>query len=761
MKTALSEVSERPPDPIGPMSPVNSSSSGSGSDSESDTDSSSEDSDTGNLPAPASVPARPASPPEPAPTSPKHEEEPKPPPRWNLGSYLDQDGAKTSPAPNLTLPKSADSRKKATEESDCSDSTKELDIVVLEALAKPDPMLSSLSDSENSSSELVNKRTKRFSVHNSSDSDSEIKSDRTKKKGPMNRASPRKKSLSSHSEDESSDVEVSRKKDDKASNRKKPGRPKKVKSGSENEVPTKRRGRPPTKTSGSENDSKVRKRGRPLKSKVPSPSSSEDEDNVEKHIPPRLLKRDSSLSDESPVRSHSTNLESKTTPKKPIKHPKSVTPRSEDDRKKSVGRPKKHLQSDDDEWGKQNIKKKQKLKERSSDTSTTREKDSPKKDQKRKGKNNLNIKSVANLDTTTDSESDQDIPSTFQTKPLARVPPNPRRQKSRRSSSSGSEKSRMKSSDSERSSISRPAIKPESPVKVEAENKPVQDKKKNDTLRKLFTPKRDSEGGKGGGKGGAKGGKGGKGKGGVIIVEGDYERHSSSVEDEVLPTAPITYNPLLSPIPNNPGQDLEKSSTSRLNFQELDQHEQVKIMCKIDLSRLSFIPTKRRSEEMRSRSELSDTRQKEFSRKEEPKEESDRTEEKKSKWDNLKKDDFVKHKIKGHKRKRHASGGSVSSVPGSTTHRRKEHRSKDSHKSKRRKAEAEVQSAAVKSEDPAPTNHERDPPKVKVEPEATQSEGVERRTYYSYFEKVDDDRSDDEGRLVILFIFCYIFMACI
>lgn len=87
----------------------------------------------------------------------------------------------------------------------------------------------------------------------------------------------------------------------------------------------------------------------------------------------------------------------------------------------------------------------------------------------------------------------------------------------------------------------------ESPVKVDPEGKSVQDKKKSDTLRKLFTPKRDTEGGKGGG---GKGGKGGKGKGGVnvIILDGDHERSSSSLEDEVAPA--VSSNPVvLSQIP--------------------------------------------------------------------------------------------------------------------------------------------------------------------------------------------------------------------
>lgn len=70
--------------------------------------------------------------------------------------------------------------------------------------------------------------------------------------------------------------------------------------------------------------------------------------------------------------------------------------------------------------------------------------------------------------------------------------------------------------------------KEESPPKLDVELK-NRDKKKNDTLRRLFRPLRDNEGGGKGGKGGKGGGKG-KGKGGktpgVLVVECDSERTS-------------------------------------------------------------------------------------------------------------------------------------------------------------------------------------------------------------------------------------------
>lgn len=125
----------------------------------------------------------------------------------------------------------------------------------------------------------------------------------------------------------------------------------------------------------------------------------------------------------------------------------------------------------------------------------------------------------------------------------------------------------------------------ESPPKLDVESVPKQDKKKSDTLRKLW-------GGKGAGKGGKD--KGGKGKagGGVIIVEqrspapaATSERVPSPVETKPPPThiPSIEYTPAGRPI----------------------------LMCSISLSKIFHVPSpsKRRSEEMRINTELADTRQ--------------------------------------------------------------------------------------------------------------------------------------------------------
>jgi hypothetical protein len=132
---------------------------------------------------------------------------------------------------------------------------------------------------------------------------------------------------------------------------------------------------------------------------------------------------------------------------------------------------------------------------------------------------------------------------------------------------------RKQSSDSDRDSdrspiLSRPPISKveESPPKLDTEGKAIQDKKKSDTLRKLFVPtKGGAKGGpkvagkdgakagiycaSGGGKGVGAKGKGGSKTPGVLVVECESERTSSSVEDESVPTL---MNPgLLSPLSNN------------------------------------------------------------------------------------------------------------------------------------------------------------------------------------------------------------------
>ena len=152
---------------------------------------------------------------------------------------------------------------------------------------------------------------------------------------------------------------------------------------------------------------------------------------------------------------------------------------------------------------------------------------------------------------------------------VARVPPRPRAPLTRTTSDN---------SDSDNS--------PASGKRQEEDGGNVQDKKKSDTLRKLFSSA------KGGGKGGGKGGKGGKGGGkcGIYVEEytsnntptgGDspYKRLSSSQTSSMLPIPPFTY---VNGLPS--------------------------LLCRLDLSRISHIPQPSRGKELRQRTELSDTR---------------------------------------------------------------------------------------------------------------------------------------------------------
>lgn len=151
----------------------------------------------------------------------------------------------------------------------------------------------------------------------------------------------------------------------------------------------------------------------------------------------------------------------------------------------------------------------------------------------------------------------------------------------------------------------------ESPPKLDVEVNKVADKKKNDTLRKLFSIKRDGEtggkggkGGKGGAKSGGKGGKGGKGTPGVIVVECNNERASGSPfrERSASPTPPPAVERL----------SLLTTPSLKKEPAKLVQHPTPNsLMCRIDLNKVNInnIDSKKRSEEIRTRTELPDTRQ--------------------------------------------------------------------------------------------------------------------------------------------------------
>lgn len=190
---------------------------------------------------------------------------------------------------------------------------------------------------------------------------------------------------------------------------------------------------------------------------------------------------------------------------------------------------------------------------------------------------------------------------------------------------------------------------------------PVQDRRKTETLRKLFSRPQE-----GGGKGGGKG-KGGKGKCGVIVMESETERkmlqrssmspassstgattpgsmHRLSDRLADIPRDSLTSTASSSPSPlqRSPrvGAAGAKSGSSRRQQEHrlpemespnaiatpttpstsvdppialpkltYDEQGRPTLMCKIDLSRIPYIVAKKRSEEMRIRSDLPDTRQ--------------------------------------------------------------------------------------------------------------------------------------------------------
>lgn len=80
----------------------------------------------------------------------------------------------------------------------------------------------------------------------------------------------------------------------------------------------------------------------------------------------------------------------------------------------------------------------------------------------------------------------------------------------------------------------------ESPPKLDVEGVNISDKKKSDTLRKLFS--RREENGGGGGKGG-KGAKGGKGKAaGIIIIESETMEHKLSSSERYHNSSPLRFS---------------------------------------------------------------------------------------------------------------------------------------------------------------------------------------------------------------------------
>lgn len=257
---------------------------------------------------------------------------------------------------------------------------------------------------------------------------------------------------------------------------------------------------------------------------------------------------------------------------------------------------------------------------------------------------------------TVDSDSDELIAAPV--KPTARVIPAIKKKESTRFSSrdSSCESTRndsdfniMSNSGGKNNNVTKAE---ESPPKLDVEGIAVQDKKKSDTLRKLFSRPQE-----GGGKNGGKG-NGGKGKFGVIVVESEerkvFQRTAMSpastlhridripdvsridiasslqqqtIKDRIssisrmndrVPTDVPTNGDSRSTISHHQDRVLDTDSsvpttpsTSIDLFPKLIYNENGKpsLMCKIDLSKIPYILAKKRSEEIRIKSELSDTRQ--------------------------------------------------------------------------------------------------------------------------------------------------------
>lgn len=535
-------------------SPVATSSSESGSDSASDSDSSSDDSIDENLVTVSNAKVLPPGT-ELEQTSPKPEEGNKS--RWNLASFIPNNQSsiaepQTSPivspgklTHSLPTPTSSDSRKRLTEESDKSGSSKDIEKAVAEAKALASLMLlSSLSDSDSSRKEIILKRKWTTPPVTKSPVSTDSESERTRNVKPVSRVNPRTKSTTSHCD---SDIEPS-KPFETATNTVltssfseipssvvvpdktvKPlrGRPRKnpVNKGTDKEV--KKRGRPKlnkvSQSLSGSSDAEVKKvkRVRPQFTRLQSPSSSEeDEQNkFEKPLPPPRRRTQSKRQSSSSSDSESPDPRRRKTSTSSYKKNDSDKDSNSDISKKNKSKPlrteerKRSKKDSDDEWGAENkamIKnhfKDDPIKKTLLDTSKKKKDLTSPSSTRRIGRPSGSKRHAppksAPIVLSTDSSSDDSKNRPSREKPKLSV----------NSSSEDSIKRILSDSDSDIDN--RPSKI--TPVNIDTtrkvdENKTIADKKKSDTLRKLFTPKRDSEGGKGGAKGGGKGGKGGKGK---------------------------------------------------------------------------------------------------------------------------------------------------------------------------------------------------------------------------------------------------------
>lgn len=272
----------------------------------------------------------------------------------------------------------------------------------------------------------------------------------------------------------------------------------------------------------------------------------------------------------------------------------------------------------------------------------------------------------------------------------------------------------------------------------------------------------------------------------MIIVDENYERSSSSVEDEAMPT--ISTNPiLLSPISNNEvkrkSSELPSHSSSPVYNDPMkctkteipindNNTEKMSLMVKIDLNRLDLfaIPALRKHIEktrwlMEPKRENTDKIKKENTEKIGDCGETDfkaksvkdsDNETKKPLPPKLEQDHSErKHKLKKRKRRNSSSSISSHSTVSNLSHssHKKEHqikKDKDNPKSKRRREDTEVvprsQIDNLNLINAPPTNHEREASKTVqyAEGSLTSNHTQPSREYHSYFEPPEEPSEYEE-----------------
>ncbi|XP_051162031.1 AF4/FMR2 family member 4-like isoform X3 [Leptopilina boulardi] len=341
----------------------------------------------------------------------------------------------------------------------------------------------------------------------------------------------------------------------------------------------------------------VRKRGRPRKS-VKSPkannhrASDENLKNVttkrsrpragsssvnnsmnKKKVPtskPTLTTSDDASDARSPAASSDSESDRPTTAKIPVKRRPRLSVSSNDDDDDNASEKNSGTDDDDDDdnsrWRRVSMKR-NKIPE--SPKKSQDKKKSPIKNNSRRSRSRVTNNSGYHSETDSDSEFTNSDAVRNNRIQVARVPPRPRAPLTRTTSPDNS--------DSDNS--------PASGKLQEEDGGNVQDKKKSDTLRKLFSSA------KGGGKGGGKGGKGGKGGGKCGIYVEEYTSANTPTGGE------------------SPCKRLTSQSSTTIPIPPISFVNGLpSVLCRLDLSRISHIPQISRGKELRQRTELPDTR---------------------------------------------------------------------------------------------------------------------------------------------------------